>query len=147
MSIDAQIKLWASQGVRTPLLSVHANFGEQVGLRACRRYLFEVGDVMAEIHGRRLAVEALHNVVDSILGETVFDDIPVWMDVTVPAPAATAQDPFSDEPLTAEEIAEVEADMAEFEERMEELGEMVEEELRHHFRNRTLLQRIRDFFA
>lgn len=60
--------------LRSTLLNAHSQFGDNVGLAVVDRYLFEIGDLGGEIHGRRKLAERMYAAADRLVRED--DDAP-----------------------------------------------------------------------
>ena len=66
---DAQKAFLLTQGasVRSGLISVYSGGGFELGWLSARRVLWEVGDVVAELHGRPAALEMMHRTIDALM--------------------------------------------------------------------------------
>jgi hypothetical protein len=79
--------------LRSGLLNTYRDHGDDMGLRLCREYAWETGDVMAEVHGARKASEVLYGVADSIATRLPLCDLhadkpePIAEVVAAPVPA------------------------------------------------------------
>lgn len=55
-----------SGAVRQAIITSYAN-GNSIGFETAQRSLWEIGDTMADIHGRRKAAEAIYRIADEIV--------------------------------------------------------------------------------
>lgn len=86
-----EVRYYGSQ-VRNGLLSVYNARGNAVGMEFSRRYVWEIGEVVAEIHGREASAAMLYELADGVVARMPLKDIP-WTEpasIVVRAPAAAA---------------------------------------------------------
>lgn len=61
--------------LRSTLLNAHSQFGDKIGLAVIDRYLFEVGALGGEIHGRQRVAMLMYAAADRLVRED--DDAPL----------------------------------------------------------------------
>ena len=65
--MSAEIIRQFGSGFRSSLTTTYSVHGQTVGLGIAKRYAWEIGDLVAEIHGRDVAAELLYSAGDALV--------------------------------------------------------------------------------
>lgn len=57
------------------MLALYHNNGETIGRGFARRYIWEIGEAMAEVHGAQAAAAVLYGLADSVATRTPLGDL------------------------------------------------------------------------
>lgn len=87
MKMSRQQILTHGAHVRAAALANYSQFGSETGAKLARRYVFEMGEVMSDVHGRADAAAILYSIADAVANQAPIDDFILKLGQPVPAPA------------------------------------------------------------
>lgn len=83
MSIARTQLLTLGAHMRMTMMESYRQGGRETGCEIARQYIYELGQVMSDMHGRREAAAILYSVADAVTAELPIEN---YLLPTVPAP-------------------------------------------------------------
>lgn len=102
---EAVIRMWGAN-LRETLATIHAQHGPSIGAQTAAYFSGTIAAVIAEAHGRRVAVEMMYAAGDAALYGRPLESIPVTAALLLRSDGIAT-------PVTAEAAAELDAAIAE----------------------------------
>jgi hypothetical protein len=97
--INRVVLLRLGADMRNTMLTAYTNFGNEDAARMGRRYVFEIGQVMAEVHGDADAASLLYHAADALAAKLPLDDMRL---VLKPVPSSPQPLPAQTPPAVAD---------------------------------------------
>lgn len=94
---DAIARQFAASS-RMGVMALYGNYGETAGRRVAEYLIWDTGRVLAEVHGRSVAVQALYRVADSLVGDVPLVEAPKFVALLeAPEPEAETETETAEE--------------------------------------------------